>query len=74
MKKTCPSPGTPVTSLPDNLEPQRAFIERGLLARDAAKADGVYISAEAMLARLDDILLRIRRETVRLSTKRQGNP
>lgn len=34
-------------------EAQQAFIARGLLARDEARATGEYVSAEAMLARLD---------------------
>lgn len=41
---------------------QREFIARGLLARDEARASGEYVSAEAMLARLDAILAAARDE------------
>lgn len=35
---------------------QQEFIARGLASRDEAKNTGVYFSAEAVLAELDDIL------------------
>lgn len=39
-------------------EARRAFIERGLLARDEAQASGQYVSSDEMLARLDATLAR----------------
>jgi hypothetical protein len=41
-------------------EARRAFIERGLLARDEARATGQYVSSDEMLARLDVSLARAR--------------
>lgn len=41
-------------------EARRAFIERGLLARDEARATGQYVSSDEMLARLDASLARAR--------------
>jgi hypothetical protein len=62
MKSKAPlSSGIPASAPSDNNEPQREFIERGLLARDAAKTSGEYVSADAMLARLDDSLSRATR-------------
>lgn len=46
-------------------ESQREFLARGLLARDAAKADRVYVSVDAMLARLDEILTRAQQKASR---------
>lgn len=43
-------------------EAQQAFIARGLLARDEARATGEYVSAEAMLARLDASLATAQRK------------
>jgi hypothetical protein len=57
--------GIPAPSPSDNDEHQRAFIERGLLTRDAVKASGVYVSIDAMLARLDDTLSRAKRNADR---------
>jgi len=37
-------------------EAQNAFVARGLLAREEARASGEYVSAEVMLARLDESL------------------
>ena len=37
-------------------EAQREFIARGLQTREEARASGEYVSAEAMLARLDTSL------------------
>ncbi|MDO9635537.1 MAG: YlcI/YnfO family protein [Thiobacillus sp.] len=45
-------------------EAQREFIARGLAARDEARATGVYVSAEDMLARLDASLVRSRNKQV----------
>lgn len=39
-------------------EARQAFIERGLLARDEARASGQYVSSDEMLARLDATLAR----------------
>jgi len=59
MKSEAPlHSGIPAPSPSDNDEPHREFIERGLLARDVVKASGVYVSIDAMLARLDDTLSR----------------
>lgn len=41
-------------------EARRAFIERGLLARDEARASGQYVSSDEMQARLDASLARAR--------------
>jgi len=41
-------------------ETRRAFIERGLLAREEARAMGQYVSSDEMLARLDATLARAR--------------
>lgn len=41
-------------------EARRAFIERGLLARDEARASGQYVSSDEMLAQLDASLARVR--------------
>jgi len=41
-------------------ESQRAFIARGLAARDEARMHGEFVSAEDMLARLDASLARAR--------------
>ncbi len=41
-------------------EARRAFIERGLLARDEARVSGQYVSAAEMLDRLDASLARAR--------------
>ncbi len=41
-------------------EARRAFIERGLLARDEARATGQYVSSDEVLARLDASLARAR--------------
>ncbi len=41
-------------------EARRAFIERGLLAREEAQASGQYISSDEVLARLDASLARAR--------------
>lgn len=38
---------------------QRAFIARGLLARDEARATGQYVSADDVLARLDAKLAQV---------------
>jgi hypothetical protein len=43
-------------------ETQREFIARGLLARDEAHASGEYVSADAMLVRLDASLDRVRKK------------
>lgn len=43
-------------------ETQREFIARGLLARDEARVSGEYVSADAMLARLDASLDRVRKK------------
>jgi len=40
---------------------QRAFIERGLAARDAARKSGRYVSAPALLAKLDRRLAKARK-------------
>lgn len=45
----------------DRREAQREFIAHGLLARDEARAAGEYVSAEEMLARLDDVLTTARK-------------
>jgi hypothetical protein len=44
-------------------EARRAFIERGLLARDEARVSGQYVSAAEMLDRLDASLARARTKT-----------
>jgi hypothetical protein len=62
---TLPPSAIPGTSTRGNNEGRREIIERGLLARDAAKASRVYVSADAMLARLDDSLSRAMRRTER---------
>lgn len=41
-------------------EARRAFIERGLLAREEAQASGQYVSSDEVLARLDASLARAR--------------
>ena len=41
-------------------EMQHAFITRGLLARDEARANGQYISSEEVLAQLDAKLAQVR--------------
>ena len=41
-------------------EIQREFVQRGLRARDEAKAAGKYVRAKDMLARLDATLARTR--------------
>lgn len=43
-------------------EAQREFIARGLAARDEARARDEYVSAEDMLARLDESLARARKK------------
>lgn len=41
-------------------ESQREFIARGLAARDEARANGEYVDADEMLARLDTTLAKAR--------------
>ncbi|PIV87931.1 MAG: prevent-host-death protein [Hydrogenophilales bacterium CG17_big_fil_post_rev_8_21_14_2_50_63_12] len=41
-------------------EVRRAFIERGLLAREEAQVSGQYVSSDEVLARLDASLARAR--------------
>ncbi len=41
-------------------EAQQAFVSRGLLARDEARVTGEYVSADALLARLDETLSQAR--------------
>lgn len=48
-------------------EVQREFVARGLAARDEARATDTYISADDMLARLDDTLARARKKQVALA-------
>jgi len=46
-------------ALPSNIElklAQKAFIERGLASRDAAKKSGIYFSSEEVLQKLDGII------------------
>jgi hypothetical protein len=62
MKNKAPlSSGISASAPSDNNRTKRKFIECGLLARDAAKASGVYVSADTMLARLDESLSRAMR-------------
>lgn len=42
---------------------QREFVARGLAARDAAAADGQYVSAETVLGRLSGMLAKAREQT-----------
>lgn len=41
---------------------QREFVARGLASRDEARATDTYVSADDMLARLDDTLARKRKK------------
>lgn len=49
-------------------ETQREFVARGLLAREEARATGVYVHVDEMLARLDTSLVRAR-ENVETSSR-----
>ncbi len=40
---------------------QREFIERGLMAREAARNSGDYVPAEKVLGRLEDMLTKAKR-------------
>lgn len=47
----------------DRRKAERAFLERGLAARDQSRANDDYVSTEDMLARLGSMLTRARKRT-----------